>query len=90
MNNAERIFKNTSYNFNDSNFNKISKLLLIISDGRGIFSEGMDNVKQSVQKALQEDIFIVFIILDIPGKNSIFDIKMPLFFENEKVCKISI
>ena len=61
------LFHASSSNSNESNTNQISKLLIILSDGRGIFYEGMENVKKTVQKALQEKIFIVFIILDMPG-----------------------
>ena len=77
------IFNESSNGLNESNSNTISKLLIIISDGRGIFYEGMNQVKKTIQKALQEKIFIVFIILDMPGNNSIFDIKMPIFTENK-------
>ena len=79
------LFHGSSINTNESNSNQISKLLIILSDGRGIFYEGMEKVKHTVQKALQEKIFIVFIILDMPGKNSIFDIKM--LTENKAVIK---
>lgn len=55
----------------------ISKLLIILSDGRGVFYEGIDRVKSAVQHALSQGIFIIFVILDITDKNwSIFDIKM--------------
>jgi midasin (ATPase involved in ribosome maturation) len=79
------LFHGSSINTNESNSNQVSKLLIILSDGRGIFYEGMEKVKHTVQKALQEKIFIVFIILDMPGKNSIFDIKM--LTENKAVIK---
>ena len=55
----------------------VSKLLIILSDGRGVFYEGIDRVKSAVQHALSQGIFIIFLILDITDKNwSIFDIKM--------------
>lgn len=60
----------------------VSKLLIILSDGRGIFYEGIEKVKTAVQNALVNGIFIVFVIIDIPGKNtnsSIYDIKMPVY-----------
>ena len=71
----------------DSNQNVMSKLLIILSDGRGVFYEGIDYVRNAIQKALQQKIFIVFIILDIvkPKKSSIFEIKMPIFTENNPV-----
>ncbi len=58
----------------------ISKLLVILSDGRGIFYEGIETVRLAIKKAMQEQIFIVFVLLETPrNKSSIFDIKMPIF-----------
>ena len=58
----------------------ISKLMVILSDGRGIFYEGMETVKNAIRLAMQEQIFIVFVLLETPNnKSSIFDIKMPIF-----------
>jgi hypothetical protein len=73
-----------SFKSNNSNV-PISKLLIILSDGKGIFYEGIDKVKNAVQNALQNGLFILFIILDTSGKNSIFDIKMPIFTEASPV-----
>lgn len=67
----------------------ISKLLIILSDGRGIFYEGMDTVKNAIRNAMQEQIFIVFVLLETPrNKSSIFDIKMPIFEEGDPIPKI--
>lgn len=76
-----------SQSTSDSNSNALSKLLIILSDGRGVFFEGLEYVKNCVQQALQKKVFIVFIILDITGKNtsSIYDIKMPIFEQNNPV-----
>ncbi|XP_055612031.1 midasin [Uranotaenia lowii] len=55
-------------------------LLLIISDGRNIFSEGEKKVKNSVKLARLQRIFIVYVIIDNPeNKHSIMDIRVPLF-----------
>lgn len=43
-----------------------AKLLIIISDGRGAFSEGLDKVKMAVQRTTDSGIFVVFIIIDNP------------------------
>jgi midasin len=67
----------------------VSKLLVILSDGRGIFYEGIERVKNSIQYAIQHDIFTVFVILDTPGKSSIFDIKMPIFMDGNPVKKFN-
>ena len=66
----------------------ISKLLIILSDGRGIFYEGMETVRNAIKKAMQEQIFIVFLLFETPSnKSSIFDIKMPIFTDGNPVNK---
>jgi len=58
----------------------ISQLLLIISDGRGIFLEGKEVVERASMNAREAGIFTVFLILDNPkNKDSILDIKFPIF-----------
>ncbi|XP_077262322.1 midasin [Temnothorax americanus] len=57
-----------------------AKLLVVLSDGRGIFSEGKEKVNYAVRRARLVDIFLVFIIVDNPiNKDSILDIRMPVF-----------
>ncbi|XP_064213116.1 midasin isoform X2 [Tribolium castaneum] len=57
-----------------------AKLLVIVSDGRGVFSEGESVVRQAVRRAKLANIFMVFVIIDNPeNKNSILDIRMPSF-----------
>ncbi len=67
----------------------VSKLMIILSDGRGIFYEGVEKVKNAVQNALLNGIFIVFVIIDIPGRNnsSIYDIKMPVYTPGNPVSQ---
>ncbi|CAK1552225.1 unnamed protein product [Leptosia nina] len=56
-----------------------AKLLVIVSDGRGIFSEGETRVLQAVRRARQQGIFLVYVIIDNPdNKDSIMDIRRPL------------
>lgn len=43
-----------------------AKLLVIVSDGRGIFSEGETKVIQAVRRARQLGIFLVYVIIDNP------------------------
>ncbi|KAH8321594.1 hypothetical protein KR074_009789 [Drosophila pseudoananassae] len=51
-------------------------LLLILSDGRNIFSEGAQKVKNAIKLARLQRIFLVYIIIDNPdNKNSILDIQ---------------
>ena len=58
----------------------INQLLVIVSDGRGIFLEGKDVVEKSVRQTMENGIFVIFIILDNPdNKDSIVDIKVPIF-----------
>ncbi|XP_017765791.1 PREDICTED: midasin-like [Eufriesea mexicana] len=57
-----------------------AKLVTILSDGRGIFSEGTEKVTAAVRRAKLLNIFLVFIIIDNPlNKDSILDIRMPIF-----------
>ncbi|XP_013187576.2 midasin [Amyelois transitella] len=56
-----------------------AKLLVVVSDGRGIFSEGETRVLQAVRRARQQGIFLVYVIIDNPdNKDSIMDIRRPL------------
>lgn len=50
-----------------------AKLLVVLSDGRGIFSEGTEKVNRAVRRARLEDIFLVFIIVDNPINKVIFN-----------------
>ena len=43
-----------------------AKLLVILSDGRGVFSEGAETVNHAIRRARLAGIFIVFIIIDNP------------------------
>lgn len=47
-----------------------AQLLLIISDGQGVFSEGTDSIKKAVRQACEANVFLVFIVLDEP-KNKV-------------------
>lgn len=43
-----------------------SQLLLVVSDGRGLFLEGMERVRTAVRQAREANVFLVFVILDNP------------------------
>jgi len=45
---------------------KPAQLLIIVSDGRGIISEGAEFVKRTIRTASANRIFIAFIIVDNP------------------------
>ena len=56
------------------------KLLIIVSDGRGIFSKGRAQVAEAIKKAKSMGIFIILIIVDNPkAEKSIKDIKVFIF-----------
>jgi len=58
----------------------VSQLLIIVSDGRGIFLEGKDVVEKAVSRARDSGVFTVFLLLDNPANNSsVLDIKIPIF-----------
>ncbi|XP_057307926.1 midasin-like isoform X2 [Hydractinia symbiolongicarpus] len=60
--------------------NAVSQLLLIVSDGRGIFLEGKEAVLKAASQARESGVFTVFLIVDDPkNRNSILDIKVPIF-----------
>lgn len=44
-----------------------SQLLLIVSDGRGLFLEGKERVAAAVQAARSANIFVIFVVLDNPN-----------------------
>ena len=52
-----------------------SRLLIIISDGRGLFYEGKELVESAVRRLMENGVFILFIILDNP--------KQPVRVSNE-------
>ncbi|XP_020142630.2 midasin isoform X1 [Microcebus murinus] len=57
-----------------------AQLLLIVSDGRGLFLEGKERVLAAVQAAQNANIFVIFVVLDNPSsRDSILDIKVPIF-----------
>ncbi|XP_025832475.1 midasin isoform X2 [Agrilus planipennis] len=63
---------------------QVARLLIIVSDGRGIFWEGENQVQQAVRRAKLADIFMIFVIIDNPqNKDSILDIRMPIFNEGK-------
>ncbi|XP_056015325.1 midasin-like isoform X2 [Ostrea edulis] len=66
-----------------------SQLLLIVSDGRGLFNEGMETVKSAVRQAREANVFLVFVVIDNPqNKDSILDIKVPVFKSGNKLPEI--
>uniref|UniRef100_A0A8D8RCU5 Midasin n=1 Tax=Cacopsylla melanoneura TaxID=428564 RepID=A0A8D8RCU5_9HEMI len=68
----------------------VAQLLVIISDGRNINSEGASTVKSAVKLAKSLNVFIVFLIIDNPkSKSSILDIRMPVFNASSKVVALN-
>lgn len=61
-----------------------AKLLLIVSDGRGVFSEGKTYVTQALRRAKLANVFTVFVIIDNPeNQNSVLDIRSVTFNEGK-------
>lgn len=46
---------------------ELAQLLIIVSDGRGVFSEGREVVQQAVRAAREARIFIVFLAIEDPN-----------------------
>ena len=58
----------------------VSQLLIIVSDGRGIYHEGREKVMQTVLRARHAGYFCLFLIVENPSaKDSVLDIKLPVF-----------
>ena len=58
----------------------VSQLLIIVSDGRGVFHEGREKVMQTVLRARHAGYFCLFLIVENPtAKDSVLDIKLPVF-----------
>ena len=49
-----------------------SQLLLIVSDGRGLFLEGMETVLKAVRRARLANVFTAFVVIDNP-QNKVSD-----------------
>ncbi|XP_011314888.1 midasin isoform X1 [Fopius arisanus] len=63
-----------------------AKLLIILSDGRGISSDGLNKVVRGVRRAQLKDIFLIFIIVENPnGRDSILDIRNAIFEDGKVV-----
>ncbi|CAK6975580.1 Hypothetical predicted protein [Scomber scombrus] len=57
-----------------------AQLLVIVSDGRGLFLEGKERVMAAVRAARSANVFVIFVVLDNPNsRDSILDIKVPIF-----------
>ena len=54
--------------FKNNTGNSTSQLLLILSDGRGIYSEGKNKVLEQVRKLKLANVFIVFVIIETNSK----------------------
>ena len=65
----------------------VSQLLIIVSDGRGVFHEGKEKVVQAVRRARQAGYFCLFLIVENPNaKDSVLDIRQPVFSGGKLVC----
>ncbi|XP_077408316.1 midasin isoform X2 [Vanacampus margaritifer] len=63
-----------------STSSETAQLLIIVSDGRGLFLEGKERVTAAIQAARSASVFLIFVVLDNPNtRDSILDIKVPVF-----------
>ncbi|GFS38673.1 midasin [Nephila pilipes] len=63
-----------------------AQLIVILSDGRGVFNEGAEGIRTAVRAARDNNIFMVFIVIDSPNsQDSILDITTTKFEGNNKV-----
>ncbi len=59
---------------------ELAQLLLIVSDGRGVCHQGSEVVGKAVRRAREENVFILFLVVDNPEhKDSILDTRLALF-----------
>lgn len=71
----------------DRTTTEFSQLLIIISDGRGVFSDGQAPVLSAIREMIDQGIFCVFLIMDNPAnKQSIFDIES-FSFQDDKFIR---
>jgi midasin len=69
--------------FRSAHGRSTSQLLLILSDGRGIYNEGKEKVLEHVRKLKLANVFVVFLIIEDNCSESVLDMKMALFDENQ-------
>jgi midasin len=60
-----------------------NQLLIVLSDGRGVFMDGAQAIEKAVRELNEEGIFSVFIILDPLQKDSVLSIRIPVFRQGE-------
>ncbi len=75
-----------------SNRHPSSKLLLILSDGKGVLNEGKRKVQAAVRASRLEGIFIVFVIVEAGEgaeaiRESVLDVRMPIYDEAGNVLR---
>ena len=68
--------------------NSTSQLLLILSDGRGIYNEGKAKVLEQVRKLKLANVFIVFVIIETNSNESVVDMVSVSFDENTQVIRM--
>ena len=67
-----------------------SKLLIVLSDGKGVLNEGKKKVTDAVRTARLKGITVVFIIMEAvnSGGESVLDIRMPIFDDKNNLLAI--
>ncbi len=67
--------------FNESAAGATSKLLIVLSDGRGVYNEGKAKVQEAVNGLISDDVFVIFMIVENLDKESVLDMKVVNFDE---------
>ncbi|XP_075869163.1 midasin [Nelusetta ayraudi] len=77
---ATKMFQGARQHIPGSINSETAQLLVVVSDGRGLFLEGKERVTAAVRAARGANVFIIFVVLDNPNsRDSILDIKVPIF-----------
>ncbi|KAM9704373.1 midasin [Menidia menidia] len=77
---STKMFLSARQQIPGSSHSETAQLLVIVSDGRGLFLEGKERVLAAVRAARGANVFVIFIVLDNPNsRDSILDIKVPIF-----------
>ncbi|XP_065904261.1 midasin-like isoform X2 [Dysidea avara] len=76
---------NAQHSAHNTSGTELHQLLMILSDGRGVFAEGTLSIQLAVRKLQELGVFVVFIILDPLHKDSILDIRVPIFTQGQPI-----
>nr|XP_057921265.1 midasin [Doryrhamphus excisus] len=77
---STKMFLAARQQFPGSTNAETAQLLLIVSDGRGLFLEGKERVMAQIRASRGANVFLIFVVLDsLSSRDSILDIRVPIF-----------